>query len=83
MSKNKIMQGTKFHWDRNWTFYRVEAVLDESLSADPWPEIDPLTKKEYEADQQTNWTGHIITLTSPVLSRTDINTVIATNKFRI
>jgi len=83
MSKNKIMQGTKFHWDRNWTFYRVEVVLDESLSADPWPEIDPLTKKEYEADQQTNWTGHIITLTSPVLSRTDINTVIATNKFRI
>jgi hypothetical protein len=83
MSKRKLIQGTKFRWERGWTFYRVQAVLDESLSPDPWPEISTLTKKEYEADQQQNWTGHIITLNSPILSKTDITTVIATNKFRV
>jgi hypothetical protein len=83
MSKRKLMQGTKFRWDRNWTFYRAGAVLDESLSTEAWPEIDTSTKKEHDADQRSNWTGHIITLTSPILSRNDVTTVIATNKFRI
>ena len=83
MSQRKLMQGTRFRWDRNWTIYRVEAVLDESLSKDPWPEVSPLEKKQYDEDQQPDWTGHIITLTSPILSRTDVTTVIATNKFRV
>ena len=83
MTKRQLMQGTKFRWDRNWTFYRVGAVLDESLSTHPRPEISSRTKEEYDADQQPNWTGHILTLTTPILSRNDVTAVIATNKFRI
>jgi hypothetical protein len=83
MSKRKAITGTRFRWDRNWTYYRVGAVLAENQSTTPWPEISPHAKKEYEADKLTNWTGLIITLNSPILSRSDVNTVISTSKFRI
>jgi hypothetical protein len=83
MAKRQLVKGTKFRWDRNWTFYRVTAVFDEGLSTDPWPETSARAKEEYDTDQQPNWTGHIITLTSPILSKRDISTVIATNKFRV
>jgi hypothetical protein len=79
----ELAQGTRYRWDRNWVFYRVEAVLGEGLSGNPWPELSPLTREKYDADQQPNWTGHIVSLTSPILSRNDVNTVIVTNKFRI
>jgi hypothetical protein len=83
MAKRKIIQGTRYRWDRNWIYYRVGAVLAESLSTSPWPEVTQQAKQEHEADKQTNWRGYIITLKSPILSKNETITIIATDKFRI
>ena len=64
-------------------FYRVAAVMAEELSDKPWPEVSADAKTAYEADHRRDWTGHIVALRSPILTRGDVIEVIRTEKFRI
>lgn len=81
--KPKLVQGTKYRWDRNWIFYRVNAVLSESEANNPWLEARAEDKQKYVADRNENWTGYLIELTTPILTRKDITNVISTDKARI
>lgn len=83
MTRRTFIQGTKFRWDRNWTFYRVNAVLSESKAESSWPEARASAEKEHGGDQQSAWTGYLLELSTPILKKTDVTTTITTKNLRV
>ncbi|MCB1041169.1 MAG: hypothetical protein KDJ29_05040 [Hyphomicrobiales bacterium] len=77
------IEGTKFQWDRNWTHYRVAAVLGEDVGPDGWPDIPNDIVADYKKNLKRGWTGIIFEMKTPVAVMPDVKGIIDTGNIRI
>lgn len=83
VSKAFEIEGTKFQWDRNWTHFRVAAVLGEDNAPDGWPEVSKDVVAEHNKNLKEGWTGYVFEMKTPVAVMPDVKDVIDTGKIRI